>query len=278
MRTAWREWLVVGVLLATTAYVVAEEISLTTYYPSPKGAYQTLSSTSSSSFAIYEGGVGIGARSAAGGKFAVAGSPAVNPSGGTCPAGTDWYDENGDGSRDAGECKPTALYAALDGKVGIGTTNPGFKLDAQGGDVNASGKLRENGNALIPAGAIMFFNLASCPDGWTEFTQAQGRYPVGLPLSGTLRGIAGTALTDLENRAVGQHTHLITDPGHVHTMHNIQAGPNVNGSGVMTKGADYSIDLDLPMYPAGTGITINAAGTVAGTNAPYIQLLSCSKD
>ncbi len=60
MKTAWREWLVVGVLLATTLYVVAEEISLTTYHPSPKGAYQTLSSTSTSHFATYEGGVGIG--------------------------------------------------------------------------------------------------------------------------------------------------------------------------------------------------------------------------
>jgi hypothetical protein len=42
MERRWTDWLVVGVLLATTAYVVAEEISLTTWYPSPIGAYQEL--------------------------------------------------------------------------------------------------------------------------------------------------------------------------------------------------------------------------------------------
>ncbi len=130
METQWRDWLVVGVLLATTAYVVAEEISLTTYYPSPKGAYQTLSSTSTSAFAIYEGGVGIGTRAAAPGtKLAVAGTPAVDPAGGTCPPGTDWYDENGNGAPDAGECKPTALAATAGGKVGIGTASPFGKFD-----------------------------------------------------------------------------------------------------------------------------------------------------
>ena len=73
MKTAWREWFVVGVLLATTAYVVAEELSLTTCYPSPKGAYQTLSSTSSSHFATYEGGVGIGTADPGTAKLAVMG-------------------------------------------------------------------------------------------------------------------------------------------------------------------------------------------------------------
>ncbi|MBI4597495.1 MAG: hypothetical protein HY737_03740, partial [Candidatus Omnitrophica bacterium] len=48
-------WLLIGLLLATTAYVVAEEITLTTYYPSPRGVYQELRSTSSSYFATQGG-------------------------------------------------------------------------------------------------------------------------------------------------------------------------------------------------------------------------------
>ena len=35
-------WLVVGVLLGTAIYAIAEEITLTTYYPSPRGVYQEL--------------------------------------------------------------------------------------------------------------------------------------------------------------------------------------------------------------------------------------------
>mgnify|MGYP001581704368 CR=1 FL=1 len=42
MRIAWKPWLMVGLLLATAAYCVAEEFTLTTYYPSPRGVYADL--------------------------------------------------------------------------------------------------------------------------------------------------------------------------------------------------------------------------------------------
>ena len=57
---------------------------------------------------------------------------------------------------------------------------------------------------LLPAGAVSFFDLASCPSGWSELTAARGRYLVGLPSGGTLSGTAGTAPTNLENRPVGR--------------------------------------------------------------------------
>lgn len=128
-------------------------------------------------------------------------------------------------------------------------------------------------NPVTPAGMVAFFNLASCPAGWTEFTTARGRYIVGLPLSGTLAGTAGTALTDLENRAVGQHNHTITDPGHSHTRPNLLttgAGKDYTATGGFATGTVGS-------NSSATGITIDNAGTVAGTNAPYIQLLACQK-
>ena len=60
--------------------------------------------------------------------------------------------------------------------------------------------------AGVPAGAVMFFNLASCPSGWTELTAARGRTITGLPSGGALAGTVGTALTNLENRT---HTHSV---------------------------------------------------------------------
>ncbi len=42
MRTALQGWLVVGLLLGTMAYAIAEEFTLTTYYPSPRGVYDEL--------------------------------------------------------------------------------------------------------------------------------------------------------------------------------------------------------------------------------------------
>jgi len=40
-----RSWLVPLLLLGTMAYALAEELTLTTYYPSPRGVYQELRTT-----------------------------------------------------------------------------------------------------------------------------------------------------------------------------------------------------------------------------------------
>ena len=121
------------------------------------------------------------------------------------------------------ECT-TGLCVTADNKVGMGTDSPIEKLSVVGnisatgtikatGNISTSGTLTATGDVCsnggtnclssgTPSGAIMFFNLASCPSGWTELTAARGRYLVGLTSGGTLAGTAGTALTNLENRAV----------------------------------------------------------------------------
>ena len=169
-----------------------------------------------------------------------------------------------------------ALYY-YNGNVGIGTTGPGYKLAVQGGDINTSGKIKEGGNNLIPAGSVMFFNLAVCPAGWTELTAAQGRYLVGLPSGGTLAGTSGTALTNLESRATGAHSHSVTDPGHQHAYSHYANIASLRGFPDLTpieqvgwSGASTGVGV--------TGITIGTSGSTAGTNAPYMQLLVCSKN
>ncbi|GBE19574.1 hypothetical protein BMS3Abin17_00298 [archaeon BMS3Abin17] len=90
----------------------------------------------------------------------------------------------------------------------------------------------------------MFFNLASCPSGWSELTSARGRYLVGLNSGGSLAATQGTALTDQEDRS---GTKGLSNPEEVH-------------------GA-----TGAPVYTM-------MRKTVAGTNAPYMQLLVCQKD
>lgn len=163
------------------------------------------------------------------------------------------------------------------GNVGIGTTGPGSKLDVQGGDINTSGKVKEGGNVLVPAGAVMFFDLASCPSGWTELTGARGRYLVGLPSGGLLAGTAGTALSNQENRSTGVHGHGVSDAGHTHSIGQYPGG--TPGTTLMTTG--YLDPRESAVYYTGTrttGITIDNSAGIAGTNAPYIQLLVCRKD
>jgi hypothetical protein len=133
-------------------------------------------------------------------------------------------------------------------------------------------------DAVAPAGAVMFFALASCPAGWTEYTAAQGRYMVGLQPGGTLEKTDGTALTDGEDRPVGKHTHSVTDPGHTHDL---SANPILVGGNVTSQRLQGTQSLaynqPLTTAPAFTGISIDPAGAVDGTNAPYIQLLACKK-
>lgn len=182
----------------------------------------------------------------------------------------------------------TSLYFNS-GNAGVGITSPSYKLHAQG-DIYTSGSVRASGGICIgatcktsvpssvPSGIVLFFNLASCPTGWSEYISARGRYLVGKPSGGTLNGSVGTALSNKENRPVGQHTHTINDPGHDHfVFYNPNNAPGFGGT-----------DFDLGSYmgfpnpvttpSADTGVTINNSGSVAGTNAPYIQLLACEKN
>lgn len=114
----------------------------------------------------------------------------------------------------------------------------------------------------VPTGGIILVNSGSCPAGYGEVTALRGRYPVGTPLSGTVGGTSGTSMTNLENRSVGQHTH-VQNGGVGGTMF-------VQGSGtVLSAAAGLSDDV--------TPVSTQASGAVAGTNAPYQQVLFCSK-
>ena len=55
MNRQWGHWLVLGGLLSVTAYAMAEDITLTTYYPSPRGMYEELRTTGA---VYFEGGSG----------------------------------------------------------------------------------------------------------------------------------------------------------------------------------------------------------------------------
>lgn len=150
------------------------------------------------------------------------------------------------------------------------------------------------GGDSTPAGTIAYFDLAVCPEGWSEATNAKGRYIVGTQNSANKNLTVGQALSDGENRAVGQHAHGATQVPHDH------AYSYLTSVGLYSTRINYIWNNDygyrLPSYQGtlyGYGyeqyttgsvianqpaITVNSAGSVGGTNAPYVEFLVCRKN
>lgn len=160
----------------------------------------------------------------------------------------------------------------------------------------------------VPSGAVVFFNLAACPSGWTEHVDARGRAIVGLNVGGTLGGKPGVALSNLEGR-VHNHTFSAstsTESGgfHNHIWSKVQlAGGDVQwqsynagggaelvfvwGNGIGNEGSGiYPLaaqpNQTLYTTKGGThthGVTIGTTPTSsAETGFPYLQLLACRKE
>ena len=265
-------------LLGTTLSVVAEDLTLTTAYPSPRGVYQELRATQNTYLAYDTTGttpysVGIGTTNASA-RLTVQGS-------GTTATTTALQVTNSTGT--------STLLVRDDGRVGIGTSNPQATVDINNGNIKITDGNQGDGRVLtsdatgvaswqpaaLPSGAVMFFTLSSCPSGWSALGAAQGRYLVGLPAGGTLGGTEGTPLTNLENRSTGSHVHGVVNLVHTHDVTysvNSGSGPLIPDGGYYKSGS-----LDIVTSPP-TYTVQPPTGSVAGTNAPYLQLLVCRKD
>jgi len=154
----------------------------------------------------------------------------------------------------------------------------------------------------------VFFSLSQCPNGWSEYVNARGRAIVGVSMSGTLGGMHGVPLADLEQRTHNHQYSFIADSSsdgyHNHTWSSIQnvggdiqwasytAGANpvlafVWGNGIDNEGSGI---YPLAAQPNATFYT-NMGGnhdhtvsvgpyntTSASSRVPYVQLLACKKD
>lgn len=159
----------------------------------------------------------------------------------------------------------------------------------------------------VPSGAVMFFNLTSCPLGWTEFTVARGRALVGLPAGGMRGATVGTGLSDREDRAHshsfsstaitstnGAHGHVVDPPAvSVTTGASATRTPATSegsglGSGSYAPASRHnhvhSVSVDIPATTSVTSgahshsVTLPSTDTATTSSVmPYIQLLVCQK-
>ena len=60
-------------------------------------------------------------------------------------------------------------------RMAVGST---AVMPVNDGDLNVSGKIREGGSDLVPAGAIILWTDAACPNGYSRFTGVDNRFLV----------------------------------------------------------------------------------------------------
>ncbi|MCK9272682.1 hypothetical protein M0P65_03995 [Candidatus Gracilibacteria bacterium] len=144
---------------------------------------------------------------------------------------------------------------AILGIITVFAANWYDSLTSNAGDPLTATKWNNVVKATVPTGAIMAFNLTTCPDTWTEYLPARGRF---------LRGIDSTGINDTV-RVLGD---LQTDDlkSHAHQQ-SVNSGP---GSGTNAAPGVNSIS------PTGYGTYTSLFGGTE-TRPKNVAVLFCVK-
>jgi hypothetical protein len=122
----------------------------------------------------------------------------------------------------------------------------------------------------LPAGAVVPFNLAACPTGWSAVTDLAGRFPIGV---GTL-GSNTYALGDTGGAAT--HTLTVAEmPAHTHAAR-YRTGGSTNNETILQNTTVASTWGSSATFQHGT--TSTGGSTAFDKRPPYYALLYCSLD
>lgn len=141
--------------------------------------------------------------------------------------------------------------------------------------ITFQGETNIDPNVVIPTGAIMAFDLTTCPAGWTQFAPLQDRYAKGsanvepIPDLGTLAG--SDTDTILPNEL----------PSHTHADFPLWGSTNFD-----TNGGGSLVSADANGGGTGTIVTATAgvysgdpaSNIVVQTDPQHVVLLYCEKD
>jgi len=117
--------------------------------------------------------------------------------------------------------------------------------------------------SLIPSGMIAMFD-ASCPAGWTGFTQMDNRFPLGVP-SFTGNGGGNPTITGLQISPAGQHSHTLAPHSHSVSMVTQSAS---SACGEMGGGGSGCHPSDWTHTHNVSGTTANNSGGLTTSNQP----------
>lgn len=126
---------------------------------------------------------------------------------------------------------------------------------------------------LFPSGAVVPFNSATCPSGWTIFASAKGRVIVGAGSGNT--DSAGASLTSRAANSTGglEYTTGIVVTSTAGTV----GGPNGNFLGACGTSGAIPTAQNLYCSPGANATTVN--GVAADSNIPpYVVRTYCRKN
>ena len=165
------------------------------------------------------------------------------------------------------------------GTWAIGTNTVAFYVCASDG---LSWLTVGGGGSALPAGAVVMILAGTCPSGYEEATELNGKTLVGTLAANKDVGTTGGSDTIT---AVLNHTHAVnvTDNGHTHlTQRYPTATGGSSGFTIDTSMSGTLADNTLPTKIATTGITaatVNPAGGVASIDnrSAFTLVIFCKK-
>jgi len=176
------------------------------------------------------------------------------------------------------------MHIAAGGNVGVGDyTNgpaPAERLEVKG-NIKASGTICAGTDCLggsssgIPQHAVMAFNLAACPDGWSPLANAAGRVVVGAgtyPANADFPDASNPQTSYSLGQLGGEMNHVLTYGELAAHTHTYSRAP-LDG-----RGGQQGSDGRLYMNPAQTETAAAGSNEAHENRPPYLALLYCEKD
>ena len=149
---------------------------------------------------------------------------------------------------------------------------------------NSSSEKWESGSSDggMPSGAVMAFNLASCPSGWSEYTPARGRFIRGIDSTGTNDPDGVRALGSTQDDGVESHQH--DSPLVGNTGGHPSAPSQVFGSGATAASTGQNIEILIDSSSKATEgdeVSYRSSANISAiseTRPINVALLYCEKD
>lgn len=132
------------------------------------------------------------------------------------------------------------------------------------------------GGESVPAGAILLIKSGTCPTGYTEESDLDGKTLIGTLAA---HGDVGTTGGSDTITQVLNHTHPVTDPGHTHNQ-GLRNSGTAGTAGIQGASTANNATITNGVPSATTGITTaNPAGGVANIDnrSAFLKVIFCRK-